>query len=894
MNNRNQKLPGARMIPSKLIPTIVSGFLMFAAFQAQAGYSFEGYLSDSSGNPMTSPVPVELKVVSPGAEACVLYKEVHASVTPDSEGYVALEIGSGSRTDGLGHTLERAFGNYGTMSSLTDCSSGSTYTPLAGAKRLLFVTVNGVSLGSMDLSSVPNSTNAEKVGAHSVASLLRVETGGIPANATALTVAEWTGLQQLIAGTSSAYMKANAAVAGASLPSLAGNPSTPVAGSIWYDNTSGTIKFKDGAAIQSLSISGASGGGVTSINAIAPLVSSGTTAITISLGNSGVGGGTYQKVTVNAQGLVTAGMSLSAADVSAAMGYTAFSKSGDTMTGIFGHYGTASDPATGGWGATEKGHTWFNTSSNQIKYWDGSSIQVLGTAGAGLTSLNGETGGSQTFSYSIYNSIPSPQIISSGNIHYLKYPMANAVGVTAGLLSKTEFDNFTAKLDGASPLTGDVTGTIGATSLSNIQGHPLTAGSPSSGQVLRYSGSQWQNSPIDANDIQSGVLVVGRGGTGVSSFPPDRVIVSNATGAALVPFTCAMYQVMSFNGAGIPICTDGVLVGGNPASGPLGIGTNNGNDVRLLTNAVPRLTISPSGFVGIGTTTPSAEFEVAGQIKVTGGAPGVGKVLTSDAGGLATWMNIPIIGNTSGTTTNIGQSANGSGTNHVGVGSNAGYNNTGSNNTFVGNSAAGVGGTGSDNTIIGNNSGGGSALTGSYNTLIGSFAAVTSSVNYAVAIGKGANVTGTGGVAIGPGASAPANSIVMGTSNGSFQERLRIDSSGNVGIGTPTPAVALDVMGQFKVGPAPSAPISGFYRMQNINWSGGAVSPTTVGTMVYGLTGVAVGDSVICNPRGLLPNGAVLYCYVSSPGQVTIAINNTTGTTMSGLGSTYFDITAIK
>ncbi|MFH1710321.1 MAG: hypothetical protein ABH860_04530, partial [bacterium] len=43
------------------------------------------------------------------------------------------------------------------------------------------------------------------------------------------------------------------------------------------------------------------------------------------------------------------------------------------------------------------------------------------------------------------------------------------------------------------------------------------------------------------------------------------------------------------------------------------------------------------GNVGIGTTDPGATLEVAGQIKITGGTPGGGKVLTSDSAGLATW-----------------------------------------------------------------------------------------------------------------------------------------------------------------------------------------------------------------------------------------------------------------
>lgn len=45
-----------------------------------------------------------------------------------------------------------------------------------------------------------------------------------------------------------------------------------------------------------------------------------------------------------------------------------------------------------------------------------------------------------------------------------------------------------------------------------------------------------------------------------------------------------------------------------------------------------------SGNVGLGTSNPVAKLEVAGQVKITGGAPGANKVLISDAGGLASWQ----------------------------------------------------------------------------------------------------------------------------------------------------------------------------------------------------------------------------------------------------------------
>ena len=59
--------------------------------------------------------------------------------------------------------------------------------------------------------------------------------------------------------------------------------------------------------------------------------------------------------------------------------------------------------------------------------------------------------------------------------------------------------------------------------------------------------------------------------------------------------------------------------------------------IGLYVNKAWHLVVQKNGYVGVGTRTPSARFEVAGQVKITGGSPGAGKVLTSDANGLASW-----------------------------------------------------------------------------------------------------------------------------------------------------------------------------------------------------------------------------------------------------------------
>ena len=63
-------------------------------------------------------------------------------------------------------------------------------------------------------------------------------------------------------------------------------------------------------------------------------------------------------------------------------------------------------------------------------------------------------------------------------------------------------------------------------------------------------------------------------------------------------------------------------------------GANGNNDYVGLTTFRDNVRINqPAG--------TDATLEVNGQVKITGGSPSSGKVLTSDADGLATWENIP-------------------------------------------------------------------------------------------------------------------------------------------------------------------------------------------------------------------------------------------------------------
>ena len=73
------------------------------------------------------------------------------------------------------------------------------------------------------------------------------------------------------------------------------------------------------------------------------------------------------------------------------------------------------------------------------------------------------------------------------------------------------------------------------------------------------------------------------------------------------------------------------------------IGTTTNFNLPFITNNVERMRILTNGNVGIGTINPTALLEIAGQMKITGGTPGAGKVLTSDAAGLASWVTPTIV-----------------------------------------------------------------------------------------------------------------------------------------------------------------------------------------------------------------------------------------------------------
>ncbi len=87
--------------------------------------------------------------------------------------------------------------------------------------------------------------------------------------------------------------------------------------------------------------------------------------------------------------------------------------------------------------------------------------------------------------------------------------------------------------------------------------------------------------------------------------------------------------------------TDGLFVGlGNV--GDAIINNKENKSLQLYTNNTERIRILATGEVGIGTATAQAKLDIAGNIKITDGTQGAGKILTSDSAGKASWAT-PIL-----------------------------------------------------------------------------------------------------------------------------------------------------------------------------------------------------------------------------------------------------------
>lgn len=160
-------------------------------------------------------------------------------------------------------------------------------------------------------------------------------------------------------------------------------------------------------------------------------------------------------------------------------------------------------------------------------------ISQLLSSVTGITSLNGLTGATQTFANG--TSGLSPAFSSVGTTHTLNIPLASVSSVTAGLISKTDYDNFNAASGlvttsrTANTVFAAPDGVAGApsfraltaTDIPNLDAAKITTGTFADARIPN----------LDAAKITTGTFAIARGGTGTSTaFTQGSVVFAGASG----------------------------------------------------------------------------------------------------------------------------------------------------------------------------------------------------------------------------------------------------------------------------------------------------------------------------------------------------------------------------
>jgi hypothetical protein len=236
------------------------------------------------------------------------------------------------------------------------------------------------------------------------------------------------------------------------------------------------------------------------------------------------------------------------------------------------------------------------------------SDDVLRIPSYGTTLLGAGAGGAGTGSYNTFSGYRAGYS-NTGSYNTFS-------GHESGYSNTGSHNTFSGYESGRSNITGDKNTYIGSNAgVHNINGSGnvyigYEAGFNATDSDKLYIANSFSNPPLVYGDFNTGNIGIG------TTSPTDKLTVQAGN-----------IKVGSAN-RGIVFCGGGAEI----------VGTSGyGIDFQTQTGT-SRMTIVDNGNIGIGTTNPTAKLHVAGQVKITGGLPGYGKVLTSDSEGLATWQ----------------------------------------------------------------------------------------------------------------------------------------------------------------------------------------------------------------------------------------------------------------
>ncbi|WP_413290558.1 hypothetical protein [Bdellovibrio sp. HCB337] len=345
-----------------------------------------------------------------------------------------------------------------------------------------------------------------------------------------------------------------------------------------------------------------------------------TLASTITAGGPVGTAGYVPVITYDAKGRLTAVTSAAVNDASK-LPLAGGTMSGDILmggnkiTGMTNVPNVAANPAIGQNGQSLR---WNNGTSS----WEWFTASA---AGAGITSLNSQSGNSQSFgAIDLGTSVTAPAWSSASDVHTLKIPMASDTGVTAGLLSKTDHTSFSNKL--TSPLTtkGDL--------LSRDASNHVRLPVGSDGQVLsadssQASGLKWVAAAtgtvtsIATNNGLTGGTITGSGTIGLANIT-NNTVLANTSGANGIPVATTVPTLLDIvgNTQGNILYRNGSTWTALPAGTAGYVLQTGGAGANPSWAAIPAATITNTSALGDGKLWVGNSSGKAQEVSITGDA----------------------------------------------------------------------------------------------------------------------------------------------------------------------------------------------------------------------------------------------------------------------------------
>jgi hypothetical protein len=784
----------------------LSFFISVSAFATtQSGITYQGRILDPAGAPVTdSAVQFKLQIRTPDASNCLMYEEVQTIDMSANDGAFAITIndGSGIRTDSSGYTIDNIFANRSSYTfAAAVCTGSTTFIPNTGDGRRLQVYFKSTTMTvwepipAQNLNFIPQAIEAKQVGGYQPGDLLRVDK--TPAQTVAaFTYSDYTNLVALLAGTSTQYLSTST-TQGAALPAYASNPAAPTSGSLWYDSTLKQVKYFDGTGIQTFGVGGGSvsaiftGAGLTG----GPITASGT----ISIANAGVNTPQIASSAITdpkiASGTITGDKFDPALTVSTTGNITAAQVSTTTTSA---RSLLLYDPDAPGINKIT-----FSAPTSLASDWSLALPASAPTNGQSLVSdaagnLSWTTAGAGTFAF---GSVAAP------GIAFTSEPATGLYRPASGTLSATSGGVESLRMISSAGGVNYLTITPSATS----QAVQLGAGGSDTNIDIKIAPKGNGNTLVTGNvgigtTAPSARLHLGPGIATASGAPlkftSGPTLITPEAGA--VEYDGNFLYITNASGTRNPLITGATITtsfSAGSAAGPGWAVTGNSN-TGLFSPAANTLSISAGGTEGLRINPASGALD---YVAITPG--GVSTTGVSVAGS-DTNIDLALSPKGSGAVTTIAPV----------VVSNPTVSTSPTTGALTVVGGAGIGGKLFVANSINANAGG--FFLGGVNTIYTASSAaatwpyVAANTGTTVGIANGSNTDSSGsfyqmsvrntlnllqnayiGTISTTGAGVYSPSMVFGTQSGSssYQERMRIDSAGNVGIGTSSPTSSLEV-----------------------------------------------------------------------------------------------------